>query len=226
MLLHGLGRTPRSMRVMQAALEQSGYVVASIGYPSRHFPVEQLAQEAIGRGLAACRQQGAGRIHFVTHSLGGILVRYHLANHEVPDLGRVVMLAPPNQGSEVVDVLSHVPGYALITGPAGVQLGTSPTSVPNALGPVTFELGVIAGTRSLNPVFSMMLRGENDGTVSVARTHVDGMADFVKVGASHTFIMRSKVAIRQVLAFLKGGSFVHEESGRGPDVPKAPSPRR
>jgi triacylglycerol lipase len=219
-LLHGLGRTSRSMQTLQRALEQSGYVVANIGYPSRKFPVEQLATGAVERGLAACRKQGASRIHFVTHSLGGILVRYYMRDHDVPELGRVVMLAPPNQGSEVVDAFSRVPGFAAITGPAGLQLGTDPAALPNALGPVTFPVGVIAGTGSINPVFSALHRGENDGTVSVARAGVEGMSDFVRVRASHTFIMRNAQAIRQTLAFLEAGRFRREA-----DEPKAPSLR-
>jgi triacylglycerol lipase len=208
-LLHGLGRTAQSMRPLQGALERSGYVVANIGYPSRRYAIDALATDAVGRGLAACREHRANRIHFVTHSLGGILVRHYLSSHAVPELGRVVMLAPPNQGSEVVDVFSRVPGFAAITGPAGVQLGTGPTSLPNALGPVSFPVGVIAGTRSVNPVFSVLHRDENDGTVSVTRARLAGMTDFVRVRASHTFIMRSKAAIVQVLAFLKTGHFIH-----------------
>jgi triacylglycerol lipase len=148
-LLHGLGRTSRSMARMQQSLEAAGYFVANIGYPSRRRPVEELACDAVERGLAVCRARQASRIHFVTHSLGGILVRYYLTHHAVPELGRVVMLGPPNQGSEVVDVFSRMPAFTAITGPAGPQLGTGPTSLPRALGPVSYPVGVIAGTRSI-----------------------------------------------------------------------------
>jgi pimeloyl-ACP methyl ester carboxylesterase len=149
-------------------------------------------------------------IHFVTHSMGGILVRYYLARHTVPELGRVVMLAPPNQGSEVVDRFSKMPGYETVNGPAGYQLGTAPDSVPNSLGPVTYPVGVIAGTESVNLLLSSALPDPDDGKVSVERTRVEGMADFITVEASHPFIMRDDEAIRQALFFLQVGHFAHD----------------
>jgi triacylglycerol lipase len=208
-LLHGLARTSRSMVKLEDALREKGYAVANIDYPSRKHPIESLAPEAVGRGLEACRKGQAPKIHFVTHSLGGILVRYYLARNSVPELGRVVMLGPPNQGSEVVDRFSKVPGYAIFNGKAGYQLGTGPDSVPNMLGPVLFPVGVIAGTESVNPILSTALPDPNDGKVSVERARVEGMSDFMAVSASHPFIMRNPEAIRQALAFLKNGKFTH-----------------
>ena len=208
-LLHGLARTSHSMAPLEEALRAKGFWVANIDYPSRKNPIETLAPDAVGRGLEACRSCQAKVIHFVTHSMGGILVRYYLARHTVPELGRVVMLAPPNQGSEVVDKFSRVPGYELINGPAGYQLGTDPESVPNTLGPVTYPVGVIAGTESVNLLLSSALADPDDGKVSVARTRVEGMADFTTVEASHPLIMRNDDAIYQVLTFLVIGRFSH-----------------
>ncbi|HEU5134596.1 MAG TPA: alpha/beta fold hydrolase [Steroidobacteraceae bacterium] len=206
-LLHGLARTSHSMVPLEEALRRKGYVVANIDYPSRDHPIEILAPEAVERGLAACRSCKAEVIHFVTHSLGGILVRQYLARNTVLELGRVVMLAPPNQGSEVVDRFSKIPGYEAVNGPAGYQLGTGPESVPNMLGPVTYPVGVIAGTESVNLLLSSALPDPDDGKVSVARTRVEGMADFTTVDASHPFIMRDVDAIRQVETFLALGRF-------------------
>ncbi len=208
-LLHGLARTSSSMVPLEEALRAKGYFVSNIDYPSRDHPIETLAPEAVGRGLAACRSCKAKEIHFVTHSMGGILVRHYLARNSVLELGRVVMLAPPNQGSEVVDQFSKVPGYETVNGPAGYQLGTGPDSVPNVLGPVSYPVGVIAGTESVNLILSTAFDEPNDGKVSVERARVEGMADFITVEASHPFIMRDDDAIRQVLFFLADGRFFH-----------------
>ncbi len=187
------------------AFRQRGYATANKGYPSRQLPVEELAPIAVDRGLAACPDSGS--VHFVTHSLGGILIRQYLATHELPRLGRVVMLAPPNQGSEVVDDFRDVPGFEAINGPAGMQLGTDEDGVPAKLGPVNFSLGVIAGTRTFNPILSQSLPNPDDGKVSVENTKVEGMADFVTVAHSHPFIMQAPAAIRYAITFIQHGMF-------------------
>jgi pimeloyl-ACP methyl ester carboxylesterase len=198
------------MAKLENSLQENGYVVVNIDYPSRDHPIETLAPEAVGRGLEECRNAQPEKIHFVAHSLGGILVRYYLTRNSIPELGRMVMLAPPNQGSEVVDQFANVPGYALMNGPTGYQLGTEPNSIPNTLGPVSFPVGIIAGTKSVNPILSTALPGPNDGKVSVQRARVEGMADFIEVAASHPFIIKNAEAIRQTLVFLKNGKFAHD----------------
>jgi triacylglycerol lipase len=207
-LLHGLGRTHRSMRPLEEALQQMGYRVVNMGYPSRTHTLGELV-DTLAVALDACCIAGGAPVHFVTHSMGGILVRAYLAEHELPGLGRVVMLSPPNQGSEVVNRLPEEL-LTLLLGPASVRLGTDSASVPLRLGPVEFELGVIAGDLSLNPLFSFWLPGDDDGAVSVQSAWVEGTADFVVVPYSHTFIMRKDEVILQVLSFLESGRFLDE----------------
>ncbi len=207
-LLHGLGRSSRAMRPLASMLSEAGYAVHNVSYPSTDLGPGELGGYLHKRVLECC--EAAPRLHFVTHSLGGILVRAYVATHEVQTLGRVVMLAPPNHGSELVDLLDSA-AFRWALGPTASQLGTEEQSLPNRLPPPNFELGVIAGTRSINPLGSLFVPGENDGTVSVQSTKLPGMTDFIAISASHTFIMRSKVAGFQVLEFLKHGRFAHPE---------------
>ena len=204
-LLHGLARTESSMVQLAQALEQEGYCVTNVGYDSRGGDIESLAVASIGPALGACAN--SERVHFVTHSLGGILVRQYLALHEIDNLGRVVMLGPPNRGSEVVDTLREVPGFHFINGDAGLQLGTGEASVPNQLGPANFDLGIIAGTRSVNLFLSEMIPGPNDGKVSVENTRLEGMNDHIEMGVTHTFMMRNEAVIEQVIRYLEYGRF-------------------
>jgi len=209
-LLHGLARTSASMRLLADALLAEHYLVANIDYPSRQFTIEELAARVVTRGFSACRQQGADRLHVVTHSLGGILLRQFLS-HQIPaDLGRVVMLAPPNQGSEVVDTFAELPGYSMLNGPAGIQLGTGPDSVPKRLGPVAFDVGIIAGTSTINPILSQALPNPDDGKVSVSSARVEGMCGFLTLPVSHPLIMKDAAVIAQVIQYLGTGRFAAE----------------
>jgi len=211
-LLHGLVRTSDSMADLEYALEDDGYFVSNIDYPSRDMRVRALAEGAIPKGLKECREAGASPVNFVTHSLGGILVRQYYSQHSPEQVHRVVMLVPPNQGSAVVDNLKNVPGFDLLNGPAGRQLGTGENSVPDDLGPVNFETGIIAGTESINLILSTFLKEPNDGKVSVEAAKVEGMCAFVTLPAMHPFMMQNENVIQEVRNFLKTGSFGSEHA--------------
>jgi len=207
-LLHGLGRTALSMQTMKRSLEGNGYLVANVDYPSRDHKIEVLAPLAIEDGLDRCGENsGISTVHFVTHSLGGILVRVYVADNAIANLGRVVMLAPPNQGSEAVDEMVGIPGFDWLNGPAGYQLGKGPESVPLHLGMPDFDFAVIAGDRTIDPITSAMLPDPDDGRVSVSDTRLEGMRDFVVVPASHAMIMQDREVIRLVMNYLARGSF-------------------
>lgn len=216
-LLHGLCRTPASMRKMQKALEAEGYAVHVPGYESRKYNIDTLSTQVIPAAMQSPTLADCRRIHFVTHSLGGILVRNYFSRY--PDeranlkLGRVVMLAPPNQGSEVTDHIRHWAIYRWLNGPAGMELGTDSDSQPKRLGPANFEVGIITGNLTINWINSfLMIPGPGDGKVSLESAKLEGMKDYLVLPTSHPFVMKNGKVMKQVKAFLKEGRFTASSS--------------
>ena len=193
------------MGALREALEKAGYRSVNLAYPSRHDHIPALA-DTLAAEINRCCASGSQPLHFVTHSLGGILVRAYQARHGGDRIGRVVMLSPPNHGSEVVD---RIPAglLRLLMGPAVLQLSTDSTSLLRDLPPVDFELGIITGDATLNPLFSWWLPGEDDGKVTVESARISGAGDFLVVPYSHTWIMRREQVIEEVLHFLDAGRF-------------------
>lgn len=205
-LLHGLARSAHSMDKIAQRLTDEGYRVLNIDYPSRAYSIEELAEQTITDALAQC---GDLPVSFVTHSMGGILVRQFLSNHSIENLNKVVMLGSPNKGTEIVDKLSHLPGFSFVNGEAGAQLGTGALSLPNQLGKANFDVGIIAGTQSINLILSSLIPDTDDGKVSVESTKVDGMNDHIEMPTTHVFMMRNDDVIKQVICYLKQGKFNH-----------------
>lgn len=209
-LLHGLARSSSSMDALELSLEKEGYKVVNVDYPSTEFPIDQLADQFIEPAIERC--ESADAIHFVTHSMGGILLRQYLSTRTISGLGHTVMLGPPNGGSEVVDVLGPVYGFEWFNGPAGMQLGTDAGSVPNRLGPADFDVGIVAGTSSINLILSQIIPDVDDGKVSLQRARLEGMSDFISLPVSHPFLMKDPQVIEQVKHYLRAGRFLRTPS--------------
>jgi pimeloyl-ACP methyl ester carboxylesterase len=207
-LLHGISRTALSFRKMQLALERAGFTTLNLDYLSRSKALEGLAED-IDPAIQHFADRVDGSIHFVCHSMGGLLARVYIARHRPKQLGRVVMLGTPNSGSEIADRLKNIGVYRAFFGPAGQQLGTQRDAAIEALfPPVDYPVGIIAGNRSIDPVAGTILPKPHDGRVSIANTKLEGMADHVVVAAAHPWLLRNSVAVAQTIAFLQDGTFV------------------
>lgn len=201
-LLHGIARTSASLRKLERALQASGFATLNIDYPSRKKAIAALADD-IHPAISGFAERDAP-LHFVAHSMGGLVARAYIAKHRPARLGRVVMLGTPNSGSEVADLLSGSRLYRTFYGPAGLELTTAIRALPT----VDYPVGVIAGNRFIDPVAGLLvLPKPNDGRVSVQSAMLAGMTDHVVVKASHTGLPRHAAAIEQTIAFLRDGRF-------------------
>jgi pimeloyl-ACP methyl ester carboxylesterase len=206
-LLHGIAGRSLLLRRLERSLQRAGFATLNLDYQSRKKPLEQLADD-IHLAIAAFAATQAGPIHFVTHSMGGLLARVYIARYRPARLGRVVMLGTPNGGSELADRLKNVSLYRAYFGPAGLQLLTTKDATLMALPPPDYEIGVIAGNRFLDPISALLvLPRPNDGRVSVASSRLVDMADHTTVKASHMGLLVHPVAIRQTVAFIREGRF-------------------
>lgn len=206
-MLDGIAHDGRDMRKLGRFLHAAGYRAVTLGYPSTRLPIEKLASEYIPSRMQHLVPDDGRPIHFVTHSMGGIVLRKMLHTVGLPRMGRAVMIAPPNHGSPVVDVLRHFSPFRWYFGPSGLQLGTCRESVPLALPPADFDVGVLAGDVSFDPWFNGMFEGPHDGKVSVASTRLEGMSDFRILPYSHYFIHRRHAVHTLALNYLQHGRF-------------------
>jgi len=217
-LLHGMGRTLRSMDSMQEYLTNAGYHTVSLGYPSTEKTIEDIAADHFNLALEQCQEFDPSSIHFVSHSLGGIILRTVFKEHKPEKMGRVVMLSPPNKGSVAADNLKDWWFYKWLNGPAGQQLTTDKDSHPNRLGPVDYPVGIITGDRYFFFDFwlSSLIPGIDDGKVSVKGARLDGMSDFLVVHETHPFIMDAEYVHEETLYFLQNGKFKHQKKPFAP----------
>lgn len=206
-ILHGIARSNKHMQKLATYLQKDGFDAINLSYPSTTHKIEDLT-EIINKEISQ-RTAEDKLIHFIGYSMGGLMVRALIHKYNYKNLGKVVQLAPPNQGSEVADFVKNFWPYKKIFGPAGQQLITDQGAVKHLFGEVNYELGIIAGNATIDPISSAIIPGENDGKVAVKRTKLEGMKDHIVVSASHTFFPSNKEVQKQTLYFLKNGNFKH-----------------
>jgi len=206
-LLHGVGKSGRAMARLERAVADAGYATLNVNYPSRHHRLETLVEDV--HETAREFVSGGGPVHFVCHSMGGLVARGYIGRYRPAALGRVVMLGTPNQGSELADLLGWNPLYRFLFGPAGAQLGTRANAkLGGFLGVVDYPGGVIARDRANRWLGWAVLPKPNDGRVAVERTKLPGMAGHVVLPVTHDSMMRDRRVQTQVVAFLRAQKFL------------------
>ncbi len=215
-LLHGIAVSSWTMNRLAGNLEAAGYRTINLSYPSRDMPIERIALELLPEQLRIHDVARAPKVHFVTHSMGSLVVRLYLRDRRPANLGRVVMLGPPNQGSAAADSAARHSFLHWALGPNIERLGTGTRNIINQLGPADFELGIIAGSSQINPLFNHVLDRPHDGAVSVKAARLEGMKDFLVVPYSHTLMLWRAAVSEQVLAFLRNGRFSHPTAKTSP----------
>jgi pimeloyl-ACP methyl ester carboxylesterase len=203
-LLHGLGRNNTSMWLLASRLEEAGYYVQRVGYSSLHQNPDEILKD-ISSQINQCCQRHAQSVHFVGHSLGGLMIRAYLQDNKVNKLGRVVLLGTPNKGTEAVDHFSD--GWLIdLLGPTARALGTGNESFPNSLQAPYYPVGIIAGERK-NKLIDPVIPGRDDGVVSIEATKIDAMTDFVIIETSHIMMRYDREVADQTIEFIKRGAF-------------------
>ena len=211
LLLHGIARSSTSLSRLQRSIQAAGFATSNLDYASRKHSLDRLVEELHGTARPFIGQHHAA-LHFVAHSMGGLLTRAYINRYRPPNLGRVVLLAPPSQGSEIADLLDRRWLYRTFFGPAGMQLGTRANGgLGDLLGQVDYPLGIIAGDRAVDPLGWLLIPGPNDGKVSVTRTKVRGMSDHVTLHATHALMMRNVRVIQHTIHFLRHGRFPEKQ---------------
>lgn len=203
LLLHGLGRNNMAMWLLASRLEDAGFHVHRVGYDSFNTSIPEI-EEHIAEQVDSYTSTVSGTIHFVGHSMGGLLIRAYLEDHILPSLGRTVLIGTPNKGTPVAD---RVKGNWLLetfNSPAE-ELGTK-DSFPLSLEQPYYPVGVIAG-RVDSCIADYFIPGENDGLVPVESTKVSNMSDFIVVDSGHSFLRYDKTVADQTIFFLLNGHF-------------------
>lgn len=206
-LVHGLWRSGFAMRSIASNLEDNGYQTVSVDYPSTQSKIPELVQGYLLTSYEECKQTGAKKIHLVSHSMGGILIRQFLQNHSLPKGSKVVMLSPPNQGSELSEKFGSSWWYQWVVGPAGVSLSNTQQGIISKLDAIDEPVGIIAAYRDWSVWPNSWLPQPNDGTVSVESMKLAEMDDFILVNSGHAMMRFSDLVQSQIRQFLAVGEF-------------------
>ena len=207
-LIHGIHGERSDLSLLNEKLQQKGFKTYNFHYPSTKYPIEKLSSNYLKPFLAKLNSQNQS-ISFLTHSMGGILLRHYLYKNKDIDIEKIIMLAPPNKGSDLVDIFGNNFIFKKRYGPAGQQIGTDLEQNLHLSNLEEYKVGIIAGDKTDHPYFSIFIPGKDDGKVALTNTFIDSDFDFLIVPCGHETILKSKIVLRAVDNYLKKGEFSH-----------------
>lgn len=207
-LVHGVLRSSSSMEKIEKALRNKGYKTLNFDYDSRRETIKIVAKR-LHREITKIYERDIESVSFVTHSFGTIIVRYYCANHTIKKKGRFVMIAPPNKGSQWARILSRLSLYKWVLGVAGGKVQDVEQAIPKIMSPPPIEFGVIAGGTGMKMGINPLLPGDDDGTITVEETKLEGMKDFIQIRGQHSLLLLQQGVIDNVIHFLERGQFIH-----------------
>ena len=208
-LIHGIRDKPYIMWKLEQGLSKSGYSIMNLHYPSVKADMDSIVSLVHSR--LAPRLQDYQKINFVTHSLGGIVMRAYLHKHKQSNFQRLVMIAPPNKGAIMAERFEDFFIYKWIYGQTGQKLGKDSTDYWQQIPPPSIDFGIIAGGLGNDKGFNPLIPGDDDGTVGVAETKIAGAQDFIVIPGLHTSLLWQNRTLEQVLYFLEYNHFKNQE---------------
>ncbi len=206
--LHGILRSSKSWNDLRSVLEPDGYHVVAIDYPSTQRSIPEFADQ-LQQVIASL--EGIDTIHFVVHSMGGLVVRRWCQSYSDPRVGRLVMIGTPNAGAEIATMLQKNLLFRAIYGPAGQELVAEANNFIGTLPVPQFEFAVIAGAKGSPDGFNPLITGDDDGVVTVESARLPGAADYLSVPCLHSFQCSNAEVMAATRRFLKTGAL--RESG-------------
>lgn len=204
-LLHGILKSSKCMKSFEKAFLECNYKVLNIDYPSTKLDILSIVDFIKPQIIEF--SNSVDRLHFVGHSLGGLIIRTLLNQYNFTNLGRVVLIGTPNKGTKLADFFKNFWLYKKLFGPAGQQLTTNQKDIKTSLGNIKYEMGIIAGLFKYNFFTNLIIKSPSDGLVSIESTKTDGTKQHIIIPSEHLKLTKNKRVIEHTIKFIETGSF-------------------
>lgn len=208
-VIHGYGNPKSIMNKIYKDVKKAGFVVENYAYPGLYVELDTIGKQL----YLDVMKDGVDSVSFVTHSMGGLVVRamlkYSGTDKNFPKIFRIVMIAPPNRGADIADFFKAADGIKVLLGPNVEKMETDSTSYANQLPiPCNSEVGIIVGVRKKERGYNLFIPGNNDGLLAPKRVYLGNEKDVVILNYGHLSLIKRKAPRKLVIEFLRVGFFI------------------